>query len=496
MSRKELSQTPFLVILYKYLLKWRQHFNRKPKDLPKTYKEKNELKKLIREDIDVLKDNLKSKSEDEDFKDLDLENFEEAIKAINTVLMASDYIPPEIQSLLNDPIIASNDCNGSSFWLSVKAMKQFVDQNHYLRLDEPFHQLKQYLDSYEKFEDMSRKELSQTPFLVILYKYLLKWRQHFNRKPKDLPKTFKEKNELKKLIREDIDVLKDNLKSKSEDEDFKDLDLENFEEAIKAINTVLMASDYIPPEIQSLLNDPIIASNDCNGSSFWLSVKAMKQFVDQNHCLPLRGTIPDMSSNSTKYIELQRIYRSKAKEDAECVYNILQTLPKAHNLNVTENDMNLFCKSAHYLRVVRTSEIDTELSGHRLRQIVNTMGIADEDTEDDELRYYLLMRLVDKFYSFHNRYPGQSHDEVESDVSLLKSYLKEISNEFGSNSIIKDDLIHEICRYGGSQLHSISAFIAGCAAQEAIKILTSQYIPIDNTFVYNGMTCVTKTYKL
>ncbi|CAG2121501.1 unnamed protein product [Medioppia subpectinata] len=158
--------------------------------------------------------------------------------------------------------------------------------------------------------------------------------------------------------------------------------------------------------------------------------------------------------------------------------------------------MNLFCKSAHYLRVVRTSEIDTELSGHRLRQIVNTMGIADEDTEDDELRYYLLMRLVDKFYSFHNRYPGQSHDEVESDVSLLKSYLKEISNEFGSNSIIKDDLIHEICRYGGSQLHSISAFIAGCAAQEAIKILTSQYIPIDNTFVYNGMTCVTKTYKL
>ncbi|CAG2176012.1 unnamed protein product, partial [Oppiella nova] len=362
--------------------------------------------------------------------------------------------------------------------------------------DEPFDELKLYLDSYEKFEDMSRKELSHTPFLVILHKYLLKWRQHLNRSAKELPKTFKEKNELKKLIREDMDALREHLKSKSDEEESKELDLENFEEAMKAMNTVLIASDYIPSEIQLLLNDSRVTSSESNDTSFWLLVKALKQFVDQNKCLPLRGTIPDMTSESTKYIELQRIYRSKAAEDAESVYNILQTLPRAHTLTVTESEVNLFCKNAHYLRVIRTSRIDTELSGHRLKQIANTIGIADDDTEDDELRYYLLMRLVDKFYSFHNRFPGERNDEVESDVSVLKTYLKEISSDFGSNSVVKDDLIHEICRYGGSQLHSISAFIAGCAAQEVIKILTSQYTPIDNTFVYNGMTSVSKTYKL
>ncbi|XP_054164449.1 NEDD8-activating enzyme E1 regulatory subunit-like [Oppia nitens] len=365
-----------------------------------------------------------------------------------------------------------------------------------LRLDEPFDQLKQYLDSYESFEQMSRKDLSHTPFLVILYKYLIKWRQDYNRDPKDLPKNFKEKNELKAIIRNAMDSLRDAIRSKSGDEDMKDLDLENFEESIKAINTVFVVSDYIPLEVKSLINDTKVLSDETNDSSFWALIKGLKQFIAKNNCLPLRGTLPDMTSDSFKYITLQQIYRAKAKEDAENVYNIIQMLPKAHNLNLTENDVQLFCKNTQFLRVVGTSDIESELNGKALKQIVNTIGIADEDTEDDALRYYLLMRLVDKFYSIHNRFPGDRNDEVESDIAILRQYLKDLSNDLGTNSLIKDDLIHEICRYGGSQLHTVSAFIAGCAAQEVIKILTSQYVPIDNTFVYNGMTCVTKTYKL
>ncbi|CAG2106815.1 unnamed protein product, partial [Medioppia subpectinata] len=72
----------------------------------------------------------------------------------------------------NVPLIA---CNSIGFvgYIRLQIKEQTIIESHPenpfedLRLDEPFHQLKQYLDSYEKFEDMSRKELSQTPFLVI-----------------------------------------------------------------------------------------------------------------------------------------------------------------------------------------------------------------------------------------------------------------------------------------------------------------------------------------
>ena len=42
------------------------------------------------------------------------------------------------------------------------------------------------------------------------------------------------------------------------------------------------------------------------------------------------------------------------------------------------------------------------------------------------------------------------------------------------------------CRYGAAELHSVAAFMGGCAAQEVIKIVTRQFVPINNTYIYNG----------
>lgn len=36
----------------------------------------------------------------------------------------------------------------------------------------------------------------------------------------------------------------------------------------------------------------------------------------------------------------------------------------------------------------------------------------------------------------------------------------------------------------------------GCAAQEVIKIITKQYKPIDNTFIYNAISTESVTLKL
>jgi len=41
-----------------------------------------------------------------------------------------------------------------------------------------------------------------------------------------------------------------------------------------------------------------------------------------------------------------------------------------------------------------------------------------------------------------------------------------------------------------------AAFVGAIAAQEAVKLLTRQYIPLDNCYVYNGISGVGATFKL
>lgn len=53
----------------------------------------------------------------------------------------------------------------------------------------------------------------------------------------------------------------------------------------------------------------------------------------------------------------------------------------------------------------------------------------------------------------------------------------------------------EICRYGGAETHVIGAILGGVASQEAVKLLTHQYVCINNTFVYNGVAGVGAVYE-
>lgn len=67
-------------------------------------------------------------------------------------------------------------------------------------------------------------------------------------------------------------------------------------------------------------------------------------------------------------------------------------------------------------------------------------------------------------------------------------------NEWGCGPLNKDDYLHEVSRFGGAELHSVSAFIGGCVAQEAIKFITCQYKLINNTLIYDAITSTTSTY--
>ena len=46
----------------------------------------------------------------------------------------------------------------------------------------------------------------------------------------------------------------------------------------------------------------------------------------------------------------------------------------------------------------------------------------------------------------------------------------------------------EVTRYGAAELHNIAAIVGGVASQEAVKLITHQYVPINHTWLYNGIS--------
>jgi len=51
-------------------------------------------------------------------------------------------------------------------------------------------------------------------------------------------------------------------------------------------------------------------------------------------------------------------------------------------------------------------------------------------------------------------------------------------------------------RAGGGELHNIASLMGGLVAQEAIKLVTRQYIPSNNTCVFDGITSSANVWAL
>lgn len=108
-----------------------------------------------------------------------------------------------------------------------------------LRLDRPFEGLKNHCDSID-FDSLDLKDHSHTPYVVILYKYLRKWLENHE----DIPKSRVEKEEFKKMIKNGI----------RKDENDDPLDEENFQEALKAVNTCICKTT-VSSSTKEVLND-------------------------------------------------------------------------------------------------------------------------------------------------------------------------------------------------------------------------------------------------
>ncbi len=77
-----------------------------------------------------------------------------------------------------------------------------------------------------------------------------------------------------------------------------------------------------------------------------------------------------------------------------------------------------------------------------------------------------------------------------SDYELVQSTLLSEEDEK------KNAYAKEMTRYNNAEVHNIASVVGGVASQEAVKMITGQYIPIDGNYIYNGIAGVAGIFKL
>lgn len=111
---------------------------------------------------------------------------------------------------------------------------------------------------------------------------------------------------------------------------------------------------------------------------------------------------------------------------------------------------------------------------------------------------------MDRFFSEHKRYPGTIDQQLHSDETALWAHLQTVATDIVQGG---DDMMHtevdikrehavELVRYGAAEIHNMAAILGGIGAQEAVKIISHQYVPLNHTFMYNGIASLGAVYQL
>lgn len=350
------------------------------------------------------------------------------------------------------------------------------DTLHTLRIDTPFEELKDYAMGLD-MEIMDSMEHSHIPYVVLLVKCVEDW---------------KIRHEGKNPTYDDLDELKELLAGYR-----KSLDEENFEEAESQAYRAVMASE-IPSQVKELFEDVACKNISKESKNFWILLHALRRFTTlatSSSLLPISSSLPDMKASTTSYVTLQNIYKSRARHDVEtfkrCLKEVLGEIGLDEGAVETE-EVETFVRNAGGLMVCR---------GRKLRDAVEESVKKDEivselSQDSTSMAYYLALLGSEAFYTIHGRWPGEYgpsddsgetvQEDLEGDTEAVLERVKELLKQVGWTEEIPDfveDCVGEVCRGGASTIPTTAAFLGGVVAQEAIKLVTSQYVPLNNTAI-------------
>ncbi|TWU78918.1 hypothetical protein ED733_007914 [Metarhizium rileyi] len=334
-----------------------------------------------------------------------------------------------------------------------------------LRLLDPWSELSMFTSQLTKDIDaQSDHDHGHLPFVVILLYYLGKWKDAHGGDP---PLTFSDKKAFREL------VANGTRRNNSEGGE------ENFEEAVAAVMKHITPSS-LPTSLQQIF-DYSSSVKASTKESFWIIAAAVKQFYQKHQQLPLYGGIPDMKAESKTYIKLQSLYQIKAKKDAREVTSIVRTLKGGED--VAQTEVELFCKNAKFIKLVQNSVDAPTINSIIDNELLKDEGLAEAGAE--MLVSSILIYLALSASTFI------STDSAQDIADLVASSVPRLSGNRGLFQIAQ-----EIIRSNGCEIHNTAALTGGMVSQEMIKLITKQYVPIDNICIFDGIGSRCQVFRL
>lgn len=396
------------------------------------------------------------------------------------VVIVSDYVAnlSTLTNLLWDKQIPLLVVNTLGYYGSVNLIANEItviethdpQKTYELRIDKPWPELQTYVDSFN-LDEMDEIEHAHVPYLIIYIKALHLWKLDHNGNP---PTTYVDKQSFKTYI--------ENMSNNKYTE-------ENFIEALQTIHRALQLTQ-IPSSIQKLFQSSNIKNVDQSTSLFWIYVKALKNFADIHGALPLSGNLPDMVSDTTSYIRLQNLYRNKAIQDqgafAKEVMKLLNSTGRSQD-EITQESMKAFCKNSQLLYVSDGSKDITTPS------LVTTLFDESDDNDDENfsiLAIYYAILTFNRFIDLKKYRPS-----IEDYDEFVKVFVK----SFGIKQQLTPAIMStfkEVLTHNTSDYHNLNSLMGGVVSQEVLKLATSQYTPLDNLFVFDGIRSMSSKWKI
>ncbi|KAH9896552.1 hypothetical protein C8Q73DRAFT_788897 [Cubamyces lactineus] len=321
-----------------------------------------------------------------------------------------------------------------------------------LRITRPFPALLEWARSLD-LQNMDPTTHGHIPFVVILVRLVDEWRKNHDG---NLPKTAAEKKEFKNQILA--------LKIKPDEE--------NFDEA-EAQAWRVWSEPAIPSDIQSLFSlSPPPSTSDSSAptkhTTFHALLDTLVNFTKDPSgpgTLPLSATLPDMKSDTESYVKLQNLYRQWAEVEKAKFKELFANKHPELAQTANPEEVDTFVKNSHHLRVLRGKQ----------------WGAFDQDREALANAFMMSPKETATHLSLSALTNLLAKDPNASKVTE-DALRAEVVSIVGENADLPEELdaaLGEIARAPTADIPNMAAFLGGLVAQEAIKMITEQYVPLN-----------------
>ncbi|KAJ3802128.1 hypothetical protein GGU11DRAFT_766857 [Lentinula aff. detonsa] len=342
-----------------------------------------------------------------------------------------------------------------------------------LRIDQAFPALLEYAMSLP-LDTMDITDHAHIPYPVILVRALEEWRREREQvsgpsSGRGVPRTTAERKAFKERIRAMM----------------RKFDEENFEEA-EAQAFKCWTPTVIPSEVRELFN--LHLSSTSSSTTFSSLVSALSQFSQNNPAspqytsglLPLTPSLPDMKSSTEEYVKLQKLFRAQSDKEKQVFKEYLSRA----QVDVNDATIDQFLKNSHALKVLKGREWK-EINPGAKELLASKLSTHTKETAT-HLALAAIRKLRAKSVIPSLEHVSSPNDTAMTDIldkDKLKDLLTAEAKSFLPPGVELPEAewpvaSGEVARAPSADLPTTAAFLGGLVAQEVIKMITKQYIPI------------------